>query len=124
MPIVQGKEFSYSKEGIAAARKAMQGKGLGKKRIMTSDGFMPRRNKGQMTKPAVIPAVKSGQELIAGVKNLQTYNGGATSGLGKKIVDSVGQKMSTMTGNLDKKLGTNTSSMASGVVAAAKRKML
>lgn len=64
------KEFPYTKEGLSAARDAMKTRPK-RKSIMTSDGFMPRRGTNQMTKPAVMPPVKSDQELIAGVKNLR-----------------------------------------------------
>lgn len=42
MPIVNGKHFSYTKEGKAMAKKA---KSMMKKKMMTSDGHMPLKKK-------------------------------------------------------------------------------
>ncbi len=131
------KEFPYTREGISAARTALKTsirKGVGRKRIMTSDGFMPRKGTNQMTKPAAIPSSsKSGQELVAGVENLRNYGKGMVAGaatpnmesmkgMGGRIIDSVGSKVGAMAGNLDKKLGTNTASMVSEQIAKAKSK--
>jgi len=163
MPIIRTptgtKEFPYTKEGITAARDAMKTtgaatgvanamqKGKGKKlglrrsRIMTSDGFMPRKGTNQMTKPAVMPSSssKSGQELVAGVENLRNYGKGMVAGaisgasapnmesmkgMGGKIIDSVGTKLGGMTAGLDKKFGTNTAGMLNEQIAKAKKKVV